>query len=106
MVKLALPTHHPWLNNLWPSPGDAVQLVFSNAGLSPQTLLRRYPQMNELGAFIAARLACSMRVRDHNKSNMVLGLAQAHVSKCSPSPCKEWRVGGSGPRGKGDLLMI
>ena len=33
--------------------GDAVQLVFTNAGLSPQTLLRRYPKINELGAFIA-----------------------------------------------------
>ena len=49
--------------------GDAVQLVFTNAGLSPQTLLRRYPKINELGAFIAARLACSMRIRDPNKSN-------------------------------------
>eukprot|EP00435_Cladocopium_sp_Y103_P051971 s2939_g16.t1 len=63
------PVEKSHLHEVYVALGDAVQLVFTNAGLSPQTLLRRYPKINELGAFIAARLACSMRIRDPNKSN-------------------------------------
>ena len=45
--------------------GDAVQLVFTNAGLSPQTLLRRYPKINELGApssLRAWRVPCAFEI--------------------------------------------
>ena len=75
------------LEEVYAALGDSVQLVFTNASLSPQTLLRRYPEIAELGAFVASRLACSMRMRDPTKSNMVLGLAQSSLAKCQ-GPCK------------------
>ena len=70
------------LQEVYAALGDSVQQVFTNASLSPQTLLRRYPDISELGAFVASRLACSMRMRDPTKSQMVLGLAQTSLSKC------------------------
>ncbi|CAJ1332516.1 unnamed protein product, partial [Effrenium voratum] len=82
------PVDKQQLHEVYACLGESVQQVFTNASLSPQTLLRRYPTMNELGAFIAARLACSMRIRDVNKSNMVLGLAQQANARCE-GPCSK-----------------
>ncbi|CAE8682832.1 unnamed protein product, partial [Polarella glacialis] len=83
------PTEALQLHEVYAAMGNAVELMFTNTNqLSPQNLLRRYPDNRELGAFIAARLACSMRMRDPTKSKQVMGLAQASNVKGS-SPSKE-----------------
>jgi len=80
------PVRGPQLHEVYAALAGSVEFIFSKHNMSPQSLLQQYPEHREFSAFIAARLACSMRMRDANKSNAVLGLAQAANAKCAGLP--------------------
>mmetsp|Transcript_148690 Transcript_148690/g.277103 ORF Transcript_148690/g.277103 Transcript_148690/m.277103 type:complete len:1223 (-) Transcript_148690:71-3739(-) len=71
--------HH--LHDVYSMLGDMVPVTFNTQDMSHNSLLKRYSSFPELGAFITTRLACSMRMRDKQKSLDVMRLAQTHISK-------------------------
>mmetsp|Transcript_57199 Transcript_57199/g.100099 ORF Transcript_57199/g.100099 Transcript_57199/m.100099 type:complete len:1285 (-) Transcript_57199:113-3967(-) len=77
------------LHEVYSAFGDAVQQIFTLQEISPNQLVRRYNDFPEFGAFVAARVACSMRIRDIGKSKTVMGLAEAVNRKSKGGPAKD-----------------
>lgn len=73
-----VPAHQ--LHQVYAALGDMVSGLFGFYDISPQSLKKRYATFPELGAFMTARLACSMRAKDQRKSLHVLQLAQAQLA--------------------------
>lgn len=74
------------LHEVYAMLGDMVPVTFNTQDMSHNSLLKRYKEFPELGAFITTRLACSMRMRDKMKSLDIMRLAQSHISKRSGQP--------------------
>jgi len=76
------PVRHAELRDIYTILGDAIPLLFGARDISQTGIQKRYRDVcPELGAFVAARLACSMRFRDHTKSQNVLNLARTTAEK-------------------------
>lgn len=79
------------LHDVYVSLGNMVCMLFNtnSHNLSHTSLTRKYSECPEFAAFVSSRLACSMRLRDKQKSLQLLELAQLQISKLPSSPPRD-----------------
>jgi len=69
------------LHAVYSSLGDMVSLLFGPNDISQGALRTRYKPFPELGCFIIARMACSIRACDKQKSSQLMELARLYMDK-------------------------
>uniref|UniRef100_A0A7S4V8B8 Protein O-GlcNAc transferase n=1 Tax=Alexandrium monilatum TaxID=311494 RepID=A0A7S4V8B8_9DINO len=77
------------LHAVYASLGDMVSLLFGANDMSQNALRARYKSFPELGSFIIARLACSIRVCDKTKSSQLMELARMYMER-ETGACKDY----------------